>query len=306
MTIADVVNAYLLRLRAENRSGNTIRAYGADLRAFAEHIGKDTDVQNVTRDTLRSYLARLRSQGCAAVSVRRKYAVLKCCLGDAVNTGQLQANAAETVVLPKMRTRLPYCPPEAELLRALDRPISRVFSAWPLRDRALIELAYATMARVDELHGMNVPDITWKQRTVLVTGKGDKQRLVLFGEPAASALREYLRERAALLAKHKAKTDALFVGCSRHRPAERMTDRRINSTIKQVCIGLGMGREIHPHSLRRAGATHMLNRGCDLRMINALLGHGRLVTTAGYARLAPERLRAVFDRTHPDNRAASA
>lgn len=305
MTVSDAIEAYLLRLQAENRSANTIRAYRADLQAFSGRIGGETPIESVTREVLRGFLSWLRSDGCAPSSVRRKYAVLKGCLGDAVNVGQLASNAAETVILPKMRSRLPYCPPETELLRALENQISPSISAWPARDRALLEVAYATMARVDELHGMSVSDIDWKQRTILVTGKGDKQRLVLFGEPAADALRDYLRERAVLVSKHKKKTEALFVGCSRHDPGERMTDRRIYSTIKQVCIGLGMSREIHPHSLRRAGATHMLNRGCDLRMINALLGHERLLTTAGYARLAPERLRAVFDRTHPDNRAAS-
>jgi integrase/recombinase XerC len=308
MTIAELRDAYMLRLTAENRSLNTLRAYDAELRRFARFIGPDTRLEAIDRAMLRRYFARY--QGTASTMQRRRV-VLKCCLEEAMNLGQLSRNAADLFYTPKLRQRLPYCPSEAELLPALDRCYSPKFSTWPLRDKAILEVAYSTMARVDELRGMDVEHINWSKRTIRVTGKGDKQRLVLFGEEAELALRAYLRERELRLRKSGRKhTKALFVNLrlihwSRGSPVfaagGRMSARRLHSTIKAVCIGLGMSKKVHPHSLRRAGATHMLNRGCDLRTLKVLLGHEKLATTAKYARLAPERLRSVFENTHPDN-----
>jgi len=297
MNIAELRDAYMLRLEAENRSPNTLRAYQSDLRQFARFVGPDRDIETIDRAVLRRYFARY-----SASSLRRKFAVLRCCMEEAINLGKLSANPFEGVYTPKVAHRLPYCPSESDVLRALDAHYSPEFSSWPLRDKALLELAYSTMARVDELHGMNVDDINWSLRTIRVTGKGDKQRLVLFGEPAELVLRAYLRERELLLRTLGTQTDALFLNRSRRESGSRMAVRRLYSTIKRVCVGVGMSKKIHPHSFRRAGATHMLNRGADLRTIKALLGHELLMTTAGYARLAPERLRSVLDSTHPDNR----
>jgi len=119
---------------------------------------------------------------------------------------------------------------------------------------------------------------------------------------AELALRAYLHERELLLQNLGTHTGALFLNRSDRESGSRMSVRRLYSTIKRICVGTGLSKKIHPHSLRRAGATHMLNHGADLRTIKALLGHTLLGTTAGYARLAPERLRSVLDSTHPDNR----
>ncbi len=312
MTISELIDAYMLRLEAENRSVNTLRAYEADLRQLAAFIGPDTNIEAIDCTMLRTYLAQY-----AEATRRRKHAVIKCCLEEALNLYKLSRNVAESVYTPKMRQRLPYCPPEPELLRALDGNYAAEFSNWPARDKALLEIAYSTMVRIDELHGMDVEHINWSLRWIRVTGKGDKQRMVPLGKPATLALRAYLRERELLLRKlKKPQISALFVSSPSPRghpkastrgpysAGSRMSVRRLHSTIKRMCIGLGLPRAIHPHSLRRAGATHMLNRGEDLRVIKALLGHEKLSTTAIYCRLAPERLRSVFEATHPDNRKA--
>lgn len=298
MTIAELRDAYMLRLRAENRSPNTLKAYESELRRFAQFIGPDSDVLAIDRAALRRYFAQCKGK---PTTMRHHREIIKCCLEEGINLGVLLSNVAASFDTPKLQRHLPYCPSEAELLTAFERRYLPEFSAWPTRDKAILEVAYGTMARVDELRGMDVEHIDWHSRTIRVTGKGDKQRLVLFGIPAERALRAYLAERELLLRKRT--TGALFIGCSGNGRGTRMTVRRLHSTIKRVCVGLGLPKKIHPHSLRRAGATHMLNRGCDLRTIKVLLGHVRLMTTAGYARLAPERLRSVFDSTHPDNKA---
>jgi integrase/recombinase XerC len=301
VTICELIDNYILGLLAEDRSENTIRNYQQDLASFAHFVGLNTKVQAITIPMLRGFFAERRNAGRLTTTLHRLHAAIKSCLAEAVYTGELSRNVAEAVGTPKLRHRLPYCPTEKELLPVLDGPIAKPFSAWPVRDKALLETAYATMCRVDELHSMNVSDIDWNARSIRVIGKGDKERLVLFGEPAELALCAYLRDRELLLAKLGKSTDALFVGCARHSPGCRMSVRRVRSTIKGICVALGMSTAIHPHALRRAGATHMLNRGAGLREINALLGHSKLGTTAGYARLAQERLAKVFEVTHPDN-----
>lgn len=297
MTIAELRDSYILRLNAENRSANTIRAYTGELRRFAQFVGADTDIQTISAATLRKYISHC---GGSPSSIQRRRAVLKSCLEEAVNIGKASRNAGDFFYRAKLREPLPYCPSEAELLTAIEKPCTSAFSKWPTRDKALLEVAYATMARISELRGMDVGDINWREHTIRVNGKGNKERLVLFGEAAEKALREYLTEREQLLRGRK-QTGALFLNRSRRESAQRMSIRRLHSTIKTVCVGLGMSKMIHPHSLRRAGATHMLNRGCDLRVLKLLLGHEKLGTTAKYARLAPERLRDVFANTHPDN-----
>jgi integrase/recombinase XerC len=195
-------------------------------------------------------------------------------------------------------------------------------ASWPARDKAILELLYGCGIRNAELTGLNLNDIHWANEAILVRGKGQKQRLVPLGDAAAQALRAYLGERAARLsaklgvqglATHSTNkgrslgttgTPALFVslqlrGLGKPGGEARLTTRSVGRIVKRVAILRGLSADVHPHTLRHAFGTHLLEEGADLRAIQELLGHERLSTTQRYTQLTTSQLEAVYDRTHP-------
>jgi integrase/recombinase XerC len=179
-------------------------------------------------------------------------------------------------------------------------------ATWPARDRAILELLYGCGIRNAELTGLDLKDIHWANDAILVRGKGQKQRYVPLGDAAAQSLRAYLAERSARLAAAgpKASTPAVFInlrlrGLGKPGHDARLTTRSVGRIVKRVAILRGLSADVHPHTLRHAFGTHLLEEGADLRAIQELLGHERLSTTQRYTQLTVSQLTQVYDRTHP-------
>jgi integrase/recombinase XerC len=202
---------------------------------------------------------------------------------------------------------LPRVPSIEQMNRVVDS-VSKDAASWPARDKAILEMLYGCGIRNAELTGLNLDDIHWANEAVLVRGKGQKQRYVPLGDAAAQALRAYLAERSALLAavggEKRASTPALFVnlqlrGLTKVRSQARLTTRSVGRIVKRIAILRGLSGDVHPHTLRHAFGTHLLEEGADLRAIQELLGHERLSTTQRYTQLTTSQLTQVYDRTHP-------
>jgi integrase/recombinase XerC len=181
-------------------------------------------------------------------------------------------------------------------------------ASWPARDTAILELLYGCGLRNAELTGLNLEDIHWANEAILVRGKGQKQRYVPLGDAAAVALRNYLKERSALLAAgsgiNSFKTPALLInlqlrGLGKPGGEARLTTRSVARIVKRIAILRGLSADVHPHTLRHAFGTHLLEEGADLRAIQELLGHERLSTTQRYTQLNTAQLEKVYDKTHP-------
>ncbi len=175
-------------------------------------------------------------------------------------------------------------------------------TAWPERDRVIFELLYGCGIRNAELTGLNLADIHWANEVILVRGKGRKQRYVPLGDAAAEAIRSYIPQREAKLAQAKKSSPALLLN-ARIRPGNegdaRLTTRSVGRIVKTLAVANGLPPETHPHTLRHAFGTHMLEEGADLRAIQELLGHERLSTTQRYTQLTTAQITQVYDRTHP-------
>lgn len=296
----DVQRAFLDDI--EHRRGaspHTVRSYRADLDQFfgflADEWGTDLDkgaIENVDVLTLRGFLAHLHTQGTARSSIARKLAALRTFFRFLTREGILEKNPARLISTPRQEKKIPGRLEEEEvekLLECPDRsnPLGR-------RDHAILELFYATGLRVSELVGLDRSSLELDARLVRARGKGKKERLVPYGEPAVDALERYLRDRQEL-AQRGPGTDALFLNARGQRLTERSVHRLVRKYMKQAALRSGLS----PHSLRHAFATHLLERGADLRSIQELLGHSSLSTTQKYTHLTTAKLLEVYERTHP-------
>ncbi len=206
----------------------------------------------------------------------------------------VKQNPALLVSTPKLPKKLPRVPTIEEMNRALDaaQPEAAVF---PTRDRLIFELLYGCGIRNSELTGINIEHIYWSQQGIMVRGKGKKERLVPFGDKADWALRNYLHARQRVLQERQKKTPALIL----NRWGERLTTRSVGRIVKSIAVANGLSPEVHPHTLRHAFGTHLLEEGADLRSIQELLGHERLATTQRYTQLSTRKVMEVYDKTHP-------
>ncbi len=280
-------------------SGHTVRSYRADLDQFlgflADEWGMNLDkgaLEDVDVLTLRGFLAHLHNQGTARSSIARKLAALRTFFRFLTREGILEKNPARLISTPRQEKKIPGRLEEEEvekLLECPDRsnPLGR-------RDHAILELFYATGLRVSELVGLDRSSLELDARLARARGKGKKERLVPYGEPAADALERYLRDRREL-AQRGPGTDALFLNARGQRLTDRSVHRLVRKYLKQAALRSGLS----PHSLRHAFATHLLERGADLRSIQELLGHSSLSTTQKYTHLTTAKLLEVYERTHP-------
>jgi integrase/recombinase XerC len=286
----------------EHRKGvsdNTIKSYRSDLAQFTRFLstewGRSED--NVSFDrvdplTLRSFLAHLHQQGTARSSIARKLAALRSFFRHMVREGKLTKNPTRLVSTPRLDKKIPARLEVKEVSRFLDGP--DLSTPLGRRDRALLELIYATGLRVGELVGLDRTMVDRDEMLVRVLGKGGKERIVPFGEPAAEALECYLKDRAVLVRRGPG-TDALFLNARGDRLTARSVHRMVRKYLNQAALHSGLS----PHSLRHAFATHLLERGADLRSIQELLGHSSLSTTQKYTHLTKEQLVKVYEKTHP-------
>lgn len=296
------VEEFLAALSNERgASEHTLRAYARELRNFAAYVvakeGAGFGVAKIEHPRIRGYLSELYGRGLSKASTARALAAIRSWFQWLARRGYVEQNPARLVATPKLPKHLPRVP-TIEQMNAVVDGVAEGAAAWPERDRVIFELLYGCGIRNAELVGMNVGDIHWANETILVRGKGRKERQVPLGDAAALALRAYLPERAARLAAVEKSMEALLIN-ARIRGDGRLTTRSVGRIVKRIAVAQGLAAEVHPHTLRHAFGTHMLEEGADLRAIQELLGHERLSTTQRYTQLTVGQVAEVYDRTHP-------
>ena len=311
-TLGALVEQYLRSLRGERgASEHTVRAYTRELKEFAafasRYRGGRVAPSEIEHADIRAYMGSLFDRGLSKASIARSLASIRSWFRWLARMGHVEQNVASLVATPKLPRHLPRVPSIEQLNQAVDRIESDVAS-WPARDRAIMELLYGCGIRNAELTGLNLQDIQWTNEAILVRGKGRKQRYVPLGEAAAVALRAYLEERnlrlAALTHAPRHAPQAVFLnlklrGVDRDGNQARLTTRSVARIVKRIAILRGLSGDVHPHTLRHAFGTHLLEEGADLRAIQELLGHERLSTTQRYTQLTTAQLTQVYDKTHP-------
>jgi len=281
-------------------SPHTLRAYQREIGNFAAYLvaqrGAGVEMHSIDHLQIRGYLGELYERGLAKASVARSLAAVRSWFQWMARTGHVTSNPASLVATPKLPKHLPRVPSIEQMNHLVETAASEGVAAWPERDRVIFELLYGCGIRNAELVGLNLTDVHWAREVILVRGKGRKQRYVPLGDAAADAIRAYLPSRTIKLAGKA--NEALLLNL-RLRGTGRLTTRSVGRIVKQISLAKGLPAEIHPHTLRHAFGTHMLEEGADLRAIQELLGHERLSTTQRYTQLTVGQVTQVYDRTHP-------
>jgi len=301
-----LIEQFLEHLRYErNVSAHTLRNYASDLEQFLDHLAppdaksgkrQTPEIKTIDHLTIREWLAQLHSAQKKKASIARKLAALRTFFQFLVREGLLESNPAKLVSTPRLEKKLPKHLSIEEAIRFIETPDPETDLG--KRDRAMLELMYATGIRVAELTTLDLGDIDFRNQLIRVTGKRRKQRIVPFGDPAANAIRNYLDVRDTFLFHapvSKRDEEALFLNYQGTRITTRSVGRMVEKYIK-ICSGI---HQISPHALRHSFATHLLDSGADLRDIQELLGHARLSTTQVYTHVSMEKLVEVYDKAHP-------
>lgn len=295
MDMNELLEQFLTHLRVtRNASPYTIKNYSNDIGQFLDYCRTKGvgSLEQVDRSLLRGYLAELDAVGYVKASIARRVAELRSFGDFLVREGVLERNTFRTVSAPRVPKRLPHYLTVAEVEALLAVPDTSTPRG--LRDRAIIEVLYAAGLRVSELVGLNVADVDLHQALVHVVGKGGKERIGLLGRPAVQALRAYLKVgRPALLGQRP--TNALWLN---HRGG-RLTTRGVALILSRAGKQAGIRTPVSPHILRHSFATHLLDGGADLRIVQELLGHANLATTQIYTHVSQSRAREVYMRAHP-------
>jgi integrase/recombinase XerC len=287
------IAAFLRHLdRERNASPHTVRAYGEDLAQFARHVraelGREGRPQDVDHLLIRAFLARLHRQGLKSVSAARKLATLRTFFRYLCREGVLDRNPARSLLSPRLEKRVPTHLDESDVCLLVEMPGD---GAAAFRGRAILELLYATGIRCSELVGLDLGEIDRSSRMIRVLGKGRKERIVPFGGRAATAIDAYLPVRS----QARPRTDALFINAR----GGRLTDRSVRLLVAQRVKAVALARRVSPHTLRHSFATHLLERGADLRAIQELLGHASLSTTQRYTHVNTRHLLEIYNKSHP-------
>ena len=295
---AELLHAFNRHLGAERgRSAHTRRAYLGDVKlllTYAASQGLDGPKELRLAD-LRSWLAVQADAGAARSTIARRAAAARTFLRWAEHTGRIPSDPSLRLVAPKRNRTLPGVLKQAEASELLDLASVRADDDDPIhvRDRAVLELLYASGIRVGELVGLDLDDLDLSQRVVRVMGKGSKERVVPFGEPAARAIDAWLAVRNRLVRSDSG--SALFLG----RRGRRADARQIRSAVHELLSHLPDAPDLGPHGLRHSAATHLLDGGADLRMVQEMLGHASLATTQIYTHVSVDRLRKSYEQAHP-------
>lgn len=294
------IEAFLNHLKFEkNYSLHTLNSYSGDLNAFYSFLtrfGSETcSPAEIDHISIREFLSDLHQKGNSRGTVARKLAAVRSFFRYLYSQGTISSNPAKLVHTPRLPDPKPRFLSIRQIETILDLPDDN--SDRGFRDRAILELLYASGVRISELVQMNVEDISLKQRLVRVYGKGKKERIVPFGQRARLALEVYLARRAALLRRHKStrEPNAVFLNLRGSRISARSVQRNLENYIRKSALLLN----VHPHLFRHSFATHLLNNGADLRSIQELLGHSSLSTTQKYTHLSVEELVRVYRGSHP-------
>jgi integrase/recombinase XerC len=287
------IDKFLRSLRERNISPHTIKAYSGDLANFSSYIGS-RNWREIDHVTIRGFLSHLYEKGLGKTSVARSLAAVRSLYRWLAQEGVVEQNPAALVSTPKLAKKLPRVPTMEEMNSVLDGQMPEIAS-FPERDRLILELLYGCGIRNSELVGINLDDVRLSTEAVLIRGKGKKERYVPFGDAVKSALANYLPKRQMTLAEFPRNTPALLI----NQRGGRLTTRSVGRIIKKIAVAKGLSPDVHPHTLRHAFGTHMLEEGADLRAIQEMLGHERLSTTQRYTQLSMKHLLSVYDQTHP-------
>jgi len=280
------IKKYLSYLEIEkNYSSHTILNYKLDLEEFAKFSG-DIDLKQIEYTTLRRFLAHMRERHLKPRSVARKLSSLRAFFKYLQREKIVEKNPAALLVTPKLDKPLPHFLSEAEATQLIEAPKSDN-KADP-RDKAIFEVLYSTGMRVSELVGLDVDDVDFIGNIARVMGKGKKERMVPIGDTALDALKKYIDTRKV---QHK----AMFL----NKNGSRLSDRSVRNIINKFILKEAMAQHVTPHMFRHSFATHLLNRGADLRSVQELLGHVNLSTTQIYTHLTTDKLKMVYDKAHP-------
>jgi integrase/recombinase XerD len=274
-------------LHEKGYSRHTVRNYHRELKEFHHFLlDRGLELTDVSRWDLRSYLLHCSKRGLAPGSIARRVASIRGFYSFLKSKEMIGHDPARFLKAPKRGRHLPRVLGEKETLRLVEE------AGLSPRDRAILELLYATGIRISELVGLDVDDLNFTRGHLLIRGKGRKERIVLMGSKAVNALKSYLRERSLSLGRGRSK--ALFV-TGRGRISES-TVRRI---IRRASLQSGLDKPVTPHTLRHTFATHLLEGGADLRVVQELLGHSSLSTTQIYTHLTMGRIKEIYDKAHP-------
>ena len=291
--VAKAVEDFLRHLRERNASLHTIKAYSGDLANFAVYAGA-RGWKQIDHIAIRGFLSHLYEKGLSKTSVARSLAAVRSLYRWLAREGMVDQNPAKLVATPKLPKKLPRVPTIEEMNYVLDGEMPEI-AAFPERDRLMLELLYGCGIRNSELTGINLDDIRLSAEAILIRGKGKKERYVPFGDSVKSALAGYLPARQSLLSASRQDTAALLI----NQRGGRLTTRSVGRIIKKIAVAKGLSPDVHPHTLRHAFGTHLLEEGADLRAIQELLGHERLATTQRYTQLSMKHVLEVYDQTHP-------
>lgn len=333
--VAEVVSGYADHLRSRDVSAHTARAYTSDVTDFLDHAVHSTavrrageraslDIDAIELSDVRSWLIALDDAGAAKSTVARKIAAVRSFFAYCVNHHGLKNNPAARLRTPKKDSRLPTVlkpqqaadlvsaaragnvrpesdddptgdtkTPAGDVEQSADSPQDPRESAKRIRDIAILEMLYATAVRVSELTGLDRADVDHRAAMITVLGKGDKERRVPFGKPAQTALSQWLAVRDLFVSSGSG--DALFLGLR----GGRIGSRQVRELVHKYGAGDPGAPDIGPHGLRHSAATHMLDRGADLRQIQELLGHSTMSSTQIYTHVSMQRLQETYRRAHP-------
>jgi integrase/recombinase XerC len=302
-----------LRLN-RNASAHTVRAYESDLSQFLAHVAAGAGVkpdalppEALDRDAIRRFVGALHLQGQSRATAARKLAAVRTFLRYLRREDIIADDPGSLVPTPKREVRMPAHLSEDEMSALIDAAAGE--SPLGTRDRAILELFYASGLRLSEVAGLDLDDVNLGARMARVFGKGGKERLVPFNTSTAAAIRTYLRGREALVVersrgvrlppapggRHRRERDPLFVNYR----GGRLTVRSIDRLVRRYAATSSSPQGVSPHALRHSFATHLLQRGADLRAIQELLGHARLSTTERYTHVNAAQLLQVYKKTHP-------
>jgi len=294
-SVEKLLNNYIRYLEVERHaSPYTVRNYTHDLRHFLEFLNMENvaTLEDVDRKLLRRYIASLQEQGFEKSSLSRKLSALRSFYFYLMQRNFTSSNPLLTVSSPKLEKRLPSFLSSNEVVRLLETPVTT--SPQGQRDRAMLELLYASGLRVSEIVGLDLENVNIEAREVRVWGKGSKERMVLMGKPAATALDRYIIKGRREL-QGNSSTNALFI----NRYGKRLSERFLQKAISRYALAAGLGKRVFPHMVRHSFATHLLDGGADLRVVQELLGHANLATTQIYTHVTQNQARKVYLAAHP-------
>ena len=277
----------------KNASPHTISSYKRDLLQLAAYLEeRKVALRGIDNVVLRGFLAKLQENQNKKSTVARKLAAVRSFFQFCIKKKWLEDNPAKAVATPKQEKHVPSFLSEDEMAQFLELP--QTTQPLDLRDKAALELLYATGMRVSELAGLDLDDLNFSERLIRVRGKGKKERLIPFGRKAEDSLTFYIRSRPQIN-KGNIEAKALFLNYRGERLSSRSVERIVDKYIRLTALR----RKISPHSLRHSFASHLLSRGADLRVIQELLGHESLATTQKYTHLDLRQLLEVYKKSHP-------